>query len=112
MKKSKRPRALSIIGGLAFMTVIISFPSIFSPLVKNKGAWYPALLGGLIAGEFIALVGVWYMKKWGPFLFLICTLLNQSTHLLLDDWSAISLIMPILLLSVSAYFYSEMDENL
>ncbi|MES2838475.1 MAG: hypothetical protein V4667_13185 [Bacteroidota bacterium] len=112
MKKAERPLLVTIACVIAFVGYIVMFPSIFSPFVKKLGDWYPAIFGSLIAAHFIAVVGVWFMKKWGVFLFFVSILISQSIHLLADNWSGASLILPILFLGSTIFYYSKMDRNL
>lgn len=85
----------------------------FSPhSSKKKGDFFPAFTGILISLEFIAVVGVWYMKKWGLRVYLLTALLNQSLMIYIDNWSAIKLILPLLFIITASFFYKKMDNNL
>ncbi len=112
MEKKTRPVLLTIVCIIGFIGVILSFPSIFSPFVKKMGDFYPALFGCLIAANFISIVGVWNMKRWGFTLFLISSLINQIAKLLTNNWTITDIILPILFLGVSVFFYNRMDKNL
>ncbi len=112
MEKKIRPVLVTFICVIGFIGVILSFPSIFSPFVKKMGDFYPALFGCLIAANFIAVVGVWNMKRWGFTLFLISSLINQITKLLANNWSITDVILPVLFLGVTVFFYKRMDDNL
>ena len=112
MEKKERPIILTIVCIIAFIGVVLSFPGIFSPFVKKMGDFYPALFGCIIAFNFISIVGVWYMKKWGVTLFLFSSLVNQIAKLWVNNWSATDIILPIIFLSVSFFFYKQTDENL
>lgn len=112
MKEKVRPVAITIICIIAFAFVIIGFPSIFSPFIKKLGIGYPALFGAILAFNFISLVGVWHMKKWGVFTYFITAMINQSILLLIDRWSFTDAIVPVLFISITYYYYKQMDNNL
>ena len=54
---------------------------LISPFIKKKGDFFPAITGIIIAFEFISVVGVWYMKKWGFRVYLTTAILNQCVLL-------------------------------
>ena len=65
MKNTKRPAYYTLVCVVAIAYTVIGFPSVFSPQVKKTGLLFPALSGTLIALEFVAEIGFWYMKHWG-----------------------------------------------
>ena len=111
-KEIKRPLLITLVCILGFIWSVVGFPSIFSPFVKKKGLWFPALSGLITALEFVAEVGVWYMKKWGVFLYLISALMAQIVALWIDNWSITHTIIQALFLLGSVFFVKRMDNNL
>ena len=97
---------------MGFAISVIGFPGIFSPFVKKKGDWFPALSGMITALEFIAVVGTWYMKRWGGYLYLMSALATQIVALLIDNWSIADALIPVVFLSVYFFHYRKMDSNL
>jgi len=67
----KRPGSITVFCVLGYLSIVFSFPQVFSPQVKKLGMFIPALSGLLVAANFMAYVGIWYMKRWGAELFLI-----------------------------------------
>ncbi|MFN7848189.1 MAG: hypothetical protein ACK5P4_13345 [Bacteroidota bacterium] len=112
MREIKRPIALSIVCILSFAAAILGFPAVFSPFIKKKGDFFPAITGIIIAFEFISVVGVWYMKKWGFRVYLTTAILNQCMLLYINNWSQTKIILPVIFIAVSAFFYKKMDHNL
>jgi hypothetical protein len=108
----KRPVAITLICILGFAVSVIGFPGIFSPFVKKKGDWFPAISGLITALEFIAVVGTWYMKKWGGYLYLVSALAGQIVALQIDNWTISNAIIPVVFLSVYYYHQKKMDDNL
>jgi hypothetical protein len=66
----KRPKIISVICLWGFISVLYTFPQVFSPVVKKLGILIPALYGIMVALYFIACVGLWYLKRWGVQLYL------------------------------------------
>lgn len=112
MRAIKRPTVLTVICIISFVAEVLGFPTIFSPFIKKQGDFFPAFTGLLIAFEFISIVGVWYMKKWGVRIYLITAMLNQSLMIYIDNWSAFKLILPLIFIVIAAFFYKKMDNNL
>ena len=110
--KIHRPNAISLICLMGFAVSVSGFPGIFSPFVKKKGDWFPALSGMITALEFIAVVGTWYMKKWGGYLYLMSALASQIVALMIDNWSPIKAIIPSVFLCVYLFHQKKMDTNL
>lgn len=108
----KRPALVSIACIIGYIGIIISFPNIFSPFIKQLGIGYPALLGSIISLRFIALVGVWFMKKWGAVLFVIIFILNEIIRTMIDDVSYIELPVSAILSIIFLSYYKLMDRNL
>ena len=61
----RRPIIITIICIIGYVTVVFTFPQIFSPAIKKLGMFVPAIYGVLVAAHFIACVGLWYFKQWG-----------------------------------------------
>lgn len=111
----KRPRIISIICIIGYVSVLISFPQIFSPSVKKLGLLIPAVYGVIVSAQFIACVGIWYFKQWGAQLYLLSFfaktlffLLNDQTGFTFYFGGIISLISIILILK----HYPNMNANL
>lgn len=108
----KRPLLLSIACVLGFAGIVISFPNIFSPFIKQLGIWYPAIFGSIISARFMALVGVWFLKKWGAILFVCVFIINEVMRLLVDDVSYIEIVFSAFISIVFLSYYKIMDRNL
>src|SRR5687767_3431015 len=67
----KRPKMISVICIVGYLSVLFSFPQVFSPPVKKMGVLVPALYGILVSAHFISCVGIWYFKQWGVQLYLL-----------------------------------------
>ncbi len=108
----KRPKYLSVIIIIGIIWSLLSFLYVFSPSVKKVGAWFPAMLGMLVALRFISMIGVWHMKKWGVLVFLISVCLKLFLSVLLNQLSPVEVILSMLIgISLLPYF-RRMDNNL
>lgn len=79
-----RPKLISITATVAIVLVLLSFPMLFLPSIKKLGDFIPMILGIIITLQFVAVIGVWHMKKWGVELFIIMFFLRAFLFLWLD----------------------------
>jgi hypothetical protein len=110
-----RPRIISIICIIGYISVVLGFPQIFSPQIKKLGVFMPAIYGILVSLYFIACVGIWYFKQWGVELFLITFFAKILFFVFTNQFDAgfyfgnfISIVSIIILLR----FYRRMNPNL
>src|SRR3954465_6317506 len=80
----KRPLVISIICIIGYITVLFTFPQVFSPPIKRLGLFMPALYGIIVASQFIGCVGLWYFKRWGAELYLVGFFSKVLFHLFTD----------------------------
>jgi len=81
----KRSKAISVFCVLGYISIVVSFPQVFSPQVKKLGLFMPALSGLLVAANFMSYVGIWYMKRWGAELFLYSYFLKTILDVVLKQ---------------------------
>ena len=112
MRAIERPTILTVICIIAFAYAVLGFPTIFSPFIKKQGDFFPAFTGILISFEFISIVGVWYMKKWGVRIYFLTALLNQSLLIYIDNWAVYKMVLPIVFIGLATFFYKKTDNNL
>ncbi len=109
----KRPVLLTILLVVSYIFIVLfSMGMLLSPETKRMGDFFPALFGLLVAARFIALTGVWYMKRWGVELFLITFGATLAKAILLDDFSMLSTAWHVILIVVFMIYYRKMDRNL
>jgi hypothetical protein len=111
----KRPKVLTLICVLGFIGVILSIPSIFSPFTKRLGMWFPALFGAIVACHFIALIGIWHLKRWGVELYVGTFLASMIVSTLIEDFDfmfSVGLLFRLWFIPTFLYFYKRMDRNL
>lgn len=110
-----RPRIISIICIIGYLSVLFSFPQVFSPPVKKLGMLMPAVYGILVAAQFIACVGIWYFKQWGVQLYLLA-FFAKTLFFLLTDQTGFSFyagaVMSVVFVVILIRHYPRMNPNL
>jgi hypothetical protein len=111
----KRPTIITVICILGYISVLFTFPQVFSPGIKKLGIFMPAIYGILVATHFIACVGLWYFKQWGVQLYLLSFfakilffMLTNQTGISFYAGTTISLVFTVILLR----YYGRMSPNL
>ena len=115
MLKIKRPTILTVTCILAILRFLVLFAMIASPDIKRLGGMYPAIFGVITAAQFISIVGIWHMKKWGVHWFTTCFFVKLFVLVTIDDlggWTIVGGVSSALYLVAFMSFYKDMDENL
>lgn len=82
------------------------------PSIRKVGLFAPALYGLLVTATFIALIGIWHMKRWGVEM-LLYTAFTKIIYLsLIDELGAMGVLFLIILIAGTVPFYKRMDRNL
>jgi hypothetical protein len=93
--------ALGMIGAMA--TVYVLFSAGPDDGINRLYLAFTALVG------FTSLVGFWYMKRWGLYLYFAMLLLNQAMMVLVfKNWTPASLMAPVLVVLVGIRYYDRM----
>lgn len=111
----KRPGWITLLCLIGFITVVLTFPQMFSPPVKKLGNLVPALYGVLVASLFIASIGLWHYKQWGALLFLITLFVKLAFYILTDTIESGFYIHAFMLILASVVLWRhfvKMDANL
>lgn len=108
----KRPLLLRILCIIGFIWVIFSFPGIFAPSIKKLGDFYPALVGLIVATTFIALIGIWHMKRWGVNLYVTVFFIKQLFLIQINDVSIPGISVSAVFIFCMLLYYKRMDSNL
>jgi hypothetical protein len=111
----KRPRIISIICIIGYLSVLLAFPQIFSPQIKKLGAFMPAIFGILVAANFIACVGIWYFKQWGVEVYLLSFFGKILFNLSINAFGPgfyFSTFLSIIFATILLRFYKRMNANL
>lgn len=111
----KRPKVISFICILGFISIVFTFPAVFSPSVKKIGDFIPALYGFIVACSFISYIGLWHMKQWGVQLFLFIFFVKTLFLILINDMgpgTITGILFAIFFTVVLLRFYRKMDVNL
>jgi hypothetical protein len=111
----ERPKIITIICILGFISIVFTFPAVFSPSVKKLGDFVPALYGFIVACSFISYIGLWHMKQWGVQVFLFIFFVKTIFLILINDLgpgTITGIIFAIICTGILLRFYRKMDLNL
>ncbi|MBK8845484.1 MAG: hypothetical protein IPO27_02555 [Bacteroidetes bacterium] len=109
---NKKPALLLLSLVIGFVVIVLLFPSIFSPFIKKLGTWFPALFGSLVSLRFISLVGVLYLKKWGPLMYLIVFAVYELACIITDSFGYFEFFTSAFIGVVFLFYYPRMSGNL
>lgn len=115
MKVEQRPKIISFICIIGYISVIFTFPTVFSPAIKKIGDLVPALYGFIVACNFMAYIGLWHMKQWGVQLFLFTFFIKTTFLIIINDMgpgTIAGIISSIIFTVILLRFYPKMDVNL
>lgn len=115
MKATQRPKIVSIICIIGYISVILTFPTVFSPSVKKIGTFVPAIYGFIVACNFMAYIGLWHMKQWGVQMYLFTFFVKTIFLIVINDLGAgtiAGIVSTILFSVVLIRIYPKMDINL
>lgn len=110
-----RPKLITTVTSIAIVFILLSFPMLFMPSIKKLGDFIPLILGVIITLQFVSLIGVWHMKKWGVELFLIMFFVRilLFSWLNLNNWSFyFNIFYSIVFIICFLLHYKKMDANL
>lgn len=101
-----RPQAVSIICVLAFVGAVAGI--LLALLSGSIGLDYKIWIIGLSAVQLKAVQGIWNMKKWGVVLFAVKLVAAQLGMMVAGDWSALGMMVPVLMMLILSNYYSDM----
>lgn len=111
----KRPKSISALCVIAIILVLLAFPMLFTPTIKRMGDFIPMILGIIITLQFVSLIGIWHMKRWGVQLFVIMFFTRMITFMFLELYTFqfyFNIFYSIIFLVFFFIHYKEMDSNL
>ena len=108
----KRPAVITTACIIGYVAVVFYFIGVFAPEIKKLGDFYPALLGILVAANFISIVGVWHMKKWGAHLFIVVFFLKLIFSILVDSVGIAGTVVSVYFIASVLPYYRQLNANL
>lgn len=111
-KTRKRPILLSIVTIIGFIFTVFQFGIMMMPSIRKVGLFAPALYGLLVTITFIALIGIWHMKRWGVEMLLYVAFAKIIYLSLIDEMGMPGIVFLVLLIGGTLPFYKRMDRNL
>jgi hypothetical protein len=98
--ETNRPPAITFACTAAFVWASLSIPLIFFSSSKAIGAWYPPYLIFTVAVSYASAFGIWSMKKWGVYAYLVFNVINQVVLISMGMWSLFSILIPAIVIGV------------
>lgn len=111
-KTRKRPVLLSIVSIMGFIFTVFQFGIMMMPSIRKVGLFAPALYGLLVTITFIALIGIWHMKRWGVEMLLYVATAKIIYLALIDELGFFGILFLVILIAGTLPFYKRMDRNL
>lgn len=111
----KRPAVITVFCIIGYLSVVFTFPQVFSPSVKKLGVLMPAIYGVLVAANFIAYVGIWHFKQWGVQLFLLSFFAKVLFYIGIEDYGVfffLNTLISLAFMVILLRFYPKMNPNL
>lgn len=107
---NKRPPLMTFFCMLGFLGCGLSIYSIF---FRNYGfvssPLFAFCLFAVIVTQFISMVGLWKMKRWGVYLYIISTLVQLTLFATLYMLVPIFLLVPVLFIIAALVYFKKMD---
>lgn len=110
----KRPIIISILCIIGWIMVVFNFIDAFSPAAKKIGQFYPALYSLAMCLQFIAFVGIWYMKRWGVELFIASFFAKIILFVFMGtiSYTSLTFLLSVIFIIILFFYYRKMDLNL
>jgi hypothetical protein len=105
---NKRPVIITVICIIGFIGALFTIPVIFTHFASDVGAWYPPFLGLSAIVGIASFIGLWRMRLWGLYLYLVMFIVAQFMLIITHLWSPLAPILPIIVLIIGFSFRSRM----
>lgn len=115
MAQVARPKTISVISVIAIVLILLAFPMLFMPSIKHMGDFVPMVLGIIITLQFVSVIGVWHMKRWGVILFIIMFTVRVVTFMYLDLMNFrfyFTVFYSLIFIAIFLRYLKRMDTNL
>ena len=106
---SKRPVIITVICIIGFIGALFTIPIVFTSFASAVGAWYPPFLGLSAIVGIASFIGLWRMRLWGLYLYLVMFLVAQVVMIATHVWSPLAPILPIIVLIIGFSFRHRMQ---
>ncbi|TND07582.1 MAG: hypothetical protein FD123_3134 [Bacteroidetes bacterium] len=108
----KRPRLLDWLIGEAYPVTMTQFGMMMLPEFRHAGLFVPAIYGIIVTFTFIALVGIWHMKRWGLEMLIYAFLVRLIFLATIDEISVVGIVYQLTIIIICVPYYKRMDRNL
>ncbi len=94
----KRPTSITVMCIIGLFGALVTIPLIFSSIAQSIGAWYPPYLAFSALVGAACMVGLWMMKKWAVYVYIVFCGINQIVLLVMGVWNFMALILPAIVI--------------
>ncbi len=106
----ERPALITIICLLALISIVGTLHIVFfAPWASAIGAWFRLYFLLHAAIVLVASIGLWKMKKWGVYLYILTIIEAQVIMILIGAWGILSLVFFSSLLAILLYYLPETE---
>lgn len=115
MASLARPKIITIISIIGIILILLAFPLMFMPSIKKLGDFVPMTLGIIITLQFVSVIGIWHMKRWGVLLFIIMFTIRVLAFMALELYEFrffFNIFYSIIFIVIFVWHYKKMDKNL
>ena len=110
-----RSKQITVVTIIAIVLVLLAFPLLFMPSIKRMGDFVPMTLGIIITLQFVSLIGIWHMKRWGVHLFTVMLSIRICTFIFLEIFTFqfyFNIFYSLVFMAFFIIHYKKMDSNL
>jgi uncharacterized membrane protein (DUF2068 family) len=108
-QEKERPLLISILCCLGFLGVISSPLTITKPWVRAVGRGYQVYLVAHYAVMLAAFIGMWKMKRWGVYLFILAATVGQIVLAMIGHWGVLAAVLYGVFIAAVLYYLPRMD---
>ena len=93
-REPQRPVLITVACLVGCLGAAASLPVIFSDFAMAVGAWYAPYLAASVLVSTVCLAGLWKMRRWGAYLYVMVAVTNQLVMYSAGIWHYLDLLLP------------------
>lgn len=92
------PLVISIICFIALINAAQLSYMAFSPVSKQLGSFYPIYFAMSAITSLVSIAGMWFVKKWAAWLYVVVLLANQWVLVSMGLWEITAALIPAIII--------------
>jgi len=105
---SKRPVFLTVLAVLGILGAVLSGALSLAIPAELAGAWFPPLVFAASVVSLIAWIGIWQMRRWGVYLYIVLIAASQVLLVMTGLWEWPVLVIPLVSIGLLLFYVREM----